>query len=107
MNTLAPHELGLWLKDGAGLQLVDVREPEEWDYVRMPQARLLPLARLETEWDSAGLDPSVRTVVYCHHGIRSLLGCGILEAGGFAKVYNLEGGIDRWAAEMEPSMRRY
>lgn len=104
---LAPHELGLWLKDGAVLQLVDVREPMEWEYVRMPEARLLPLARLGTEWSSAGLDPAVRTVVYCHHGVRSLQGCGILEAKGFEKVYNLDGGIDRWAAEMEPSMRRY
>ena len=59
----------------------------------------VPLGRLEVSSasDIAPLDPSVQTVVYCSHGIRSLRGCRILsERHGFRATLSLRGGITAW-----------
>jgi rhodanese-related sulfurtransferase len=53
------------------------------------------------------LDPDRPVVCICHHGIRSASAAGALAHLGFAQVWNLSGGIDRWAAEIDPAMRRY
>jgi rhodanese-related sulfurtransferase len=43
----------------------------------------------------------------CHHGNRSNHAAAILEQSGFGPVHNLRGGVEEWAAEIEPAMRRY
>jgi rhodanese-related sulfurtransferase len=107
MNGLAPIILSGWMADGGKLQLLDVRELEEWEWVRLPAAVWLPLGRLSQDWGSLAWDPHIRTVAYCHHGLRSAIACGILQDAGFSDLYNLEGGIDRWSCEVDASFRRY
>ena len=46
-------------------------------------------------------------VVVCHHGVRSLQVAHILEYQGFTKVFNLEGGVDAWARDVDREMPRY
>jgi rhodanese-related sulfurtransferase len=46
-------------------------------------------------------------VVVCHHGMRSYQVAMYLERAGFPRVYNLQGGIDAWAREIDPAMPRY
>jgi rhodanese-related sulfurtransferase len=46
-------------------------------------------------------------VVICHHGARSFQVGMFLERRGFARVYNLRGGLDAWAREVDPSMALY
>jgi len=53
------------------------------------------------------LDPDAETVVYCHHGIRSSHVIAHLQAQGFTKLMNLRGGIEAWARDVDPTMRRY
>jgi rhodanese-related sulfurtransferase len=53
------------------------------------------------------LDPDAETVLICHHGIRSQEVADFLAANGFARVYNLEGGIDAWAKTVDPDMKQY
>ncbi len=84
---------------------LDVREPQEWERVRLPGSLHVPLALLP---EHAGeLPPDRPIVVVCHHGMRSQRAAHFLRKLGFREVYNLIGGIDRWALEMDPSLPRY
>ena len=46
-------------------------------------------------------------VVICHHGMRSQQVAHFLEHQGFSRVHNLTGGVEAWAADVDPTMRRY
>jgi rhodanese-related sulfurtransferase len=46
-------------------------------------------------------------VLVCHHGNRSWFAAVMLHEAGFAEVHNLRGGVEQWAAEVEPTMKRY
>ena len=85
--------------------LLDVREGWEHRYVRFPASLHIPLSRLPESLDQIPRDRPV--IVYCHTGIRSLLACYLLLENGYQDVANLEGGIDRWASEIDPRIPRY
>ena len=85
--------------------LIDVREPWEFAYARMEGAQLRRLADIH-EWVDT-LDKSAAYVLVCHHGVRSEMACQVLARLGFQRVLNLQGGIDAWSREVEPSMPRY
>ena len=87
-----------------GHVLLDVREPWEVELVSLDGAVHIPLGQLA---DRVGeLDPTVPVVAYCHYGSRSEQARLFLEANGF-DVRNLAGGIEAWARDIEPEMRRY
>jgi len=104
--TLSVHELQLRLKADTPVRLVDVREEDEWNICRLPGAVLIPLGELDARADDE-LEPEEQIVVYCHHGIRSARAQHILMTRGFHHVYNLAGGIEDWAREIDLSMPRY
>jgi rhodanese-related sulfurtransferase len=83
-----------------GVQLVDCREPHEWDAGRIDGAILLPLNAILA---GAGgeLDPAKPVVVVCRSGNRSELAAMMFQARGF-DAHNLEGGMERWEAEGLP-----
>lgn len=85
--------------------LLDVREPQEWDITRLPDARLIPLGQVPERMNE--LDTADDIVVYCHHGMRSAKAIGFLKKMGFEKLKNLAGGIDAWASNVDPDMPRY
>ena len=86
-------------------QLLDVREPWEYEICRLPGARLVPIAELERQIET--LDPSRDILVYCHRGVRSAAAARRLQAAGFSRVTHLEGGIDRWSVDVDSSVTRY
>ncbi|MEO0454539.1 MAG: rhodanese-like domain-containing protein [Verrucomicrobiota bacterium] len=86
--------------------LLDVREQDEWDICHIEGASLVPLGTVPDQISQI-LPHDQPVVVYCHHGVRSLHAAEWMVANGFEKVMNLEGGIDAWAAEVEPAMARY
>jgi adenylyltransferase/sulfurtransferase len=88
-----------------GVQVIDVREPWEWEICRLPGALLVPLAELDAQ--AHLLDRTRETVVYCHRGVRSLDGARRLLAAGFLRVAHLEGGIDRYSVEVDVNVARY
>ena len=102
---ITPTDLLALLQRGEDIALIDVREPYEWQIARLPNARLIPLADVPSAIPS--LDPARRTIVLCHHGIRSAMAADQLRAAGFQRVSNLAGGIARWSAEVDPSVPRY
>jgi adenylyltransferase/sulfurtransferase len=87
------------------LVLVDVRESHEYDIAHIEGARLIPLGELPNRLGE--LDGHQEIVTHCHHGARSLKALEILKAAGFSKVRSLRGGIDAWAASVDPSLPRY
>ena len=107
MQQLTPRQLADWLADAsrAAPVLLDVREPAEYELCHLEGASLLPMREIPAR--IAELDPARDTVVICHHGGRSLQVALYLEKNGFARVHNLQGGVDVWAQDVDPAMRRY
>ena len=85
--------------------LVDVREPDEYQYCRIAGAELKPLGDIE-QW-AAQLDHEAEIVCQCHTGHRSAQAAMYLQRLGFKHVYNLRGGIDAWSTLVDPSVPRY
>ncbi len=85
--------------------LLDVREPWEFDICRIEGSRLIPMRQIHAAVEQ--LDQDQHTVVICHHGIRSQQVCIYLMHMGFNNVFNLVGGVQAWANEVDPSMPTY
>ncbi|MEY2565092.1 MAG: sulfur-carrier protein adenylyltransferase/sulfurtransferase [Verrucomicrobiota bacterium] len=85
--------------------LIDVREPWEHDVAKIMGARLIPLGELEDRFTEIPREGIV--IVQCHSGVRSEHGAWLLKQAGFENVYNLEGGIDAWSSEVDPTVPRY
>jgi rhodanese-related sulfurtransferase len=92
-----------------GVQLVDVREPDEVAFAALPGFQNFPMSIYygNEEALTEALDPHQPTVVLCHHGVRSLHMGSFLNQHGFTDLYNVEGGIDEYTLEADPSIPRY
>jgi adenylyltransferase/sulfurtransferase len=104
------HDVGVdWLRErlatGPSPLLLDVRGVREWEICRLDGAELVPMPDLDRLTN--GYDRSAEIVVYCHKGIRSARAVRRLRERGFARAFNLVGGIDAWAAEVDPQVPRY
>jgi rhodanese-related sulfurtransferase len=107
MQQLAPEALNEWLNDAARPQpvLLDVRESWEFETCQLPASTHVPMNTIPQRF--AELDPAAETVVICHHGARSMQVVFFLERQGFAKIFNLSGGVDAWAQTVDSTMARY
>jgi glyoxylase-like metal-dependent hydrolase (beta-lactamase superfamily II)/rhodanese-related sulfurtransferase len=99
---ISPATLAERLSPAAGLQLLDVREPEEFEDAlgHLPGARLLPLGELGAR--IVELDASRPIVTICRSGARSAQATVLLRKAGLERVANLRGGMLRWRAEGLP-----
>jgi sulfur-carrier protein adenylyltransferase/sulfurtransferase len=102
---MTPATLAERLRDGPPLELIDVREQNEYDFARIPGARLVPLAELPALLPD--LDPSREYVIMCRSGARSGRAVAFMRQHGFSNVHNLAGGILRWSDDVDPSVPRY
>jgi adenylyltransferase/sulfurtransferase len=102
---ITPVELDQRRRRGDDLDLVDVREPHEWDIGRIEGARLAPLSSFADALRT--LDSARDVIVYCKSGARSAKAVRQLQAAGFRRVWNLTGGILRWSEDVDPSVPRY
>jgi adenylyltransferase/sulfurtransferase len=105
VRDITPRELADRLSRREELDLIDVREPHEWQIARIPGARLIPLATIGEVL--ATLDPSREIVVYCKGGTRSAKAARLLQGAGFTRVSNVSGGIARWSDDVDPSVPKY
>ncbi len=87
------------LKDGT-TQVVDCREPEEWQAAHIAGTTLIPLDALEMRMNE--LDPKRPVIVVCRSGSRSLVAAQQLNARGFANAKSLAGGLIAWVEEGHP-----
>ncbi len=105
MEEVTVKDLKKILDDKKRITLIDVREPEEYSIVHLPQAKLIPLATLESHVNE--LDTADEIYIHCKMGGRSAKAVNILKKFGFKKVKNVKGGIDAWAQEVDTSLPRY
>lgn len=104
-DEITPAQVREKLNNGGGSILIDVREPHEWDIVRIEGATLIPLSEFESRIDE--IDPDKEVILHCKMGGRSAKAQDILYANGYANVLNMVGGITRWADEVDPSLPKY
>ena len=105
VQEIEPAALAGRLAAGETLEIIDVREPHEWEIARIDGARLIPLATLESRIGE--LSPDREIVVHCKLGGRSAQAVRRLRAAGFKRVVNLAGGIQRWSEEVDKTVRKY
>lgn len=106
MEIITPRELKARLEQpGAKPVVVDVRQPWEMNVCALPGAIPIPMSTIPARMNE--LDPSQEIVLMCHHGVRSMQVALFLQRQGFRKLYNLHGGIDAWAREVDPGMAKY
>jgi rhodanese-related sulfurtransferase len=88
---------------GKDVQIIDVREPNEWAEGHMPGAALMPLGDLGNR--ARELDPVRPVVVVCRSGNRSATATDLLLRTGFRDVKNLTGGMIAWSQAGYPVVR--
>jgi rhodanese-related sulfurtransferase len=76
------------------IQVIDVREREEWVAGHLPEATLIPLSELERRRNE--LDPATPVVIVCRSGRRSLVAAEYLAQLGFRTARSLAGGMIAW-----------
>lgn len=105
VKSISATQLQTRLQNEEPLFLLDVREPNEFQYARIENSILIPLGQIPHRLDE--LDPQQEIVAICHHGIRSRQACMYLVNSGFEHVWNLTGGIDAWSCDCDSSVPRY
>jgi adenylyltransferase/sulfurtransferase len=105
VKEITPRELAEKRSRGDDFDLIDVREPNEWQIARIEGARLVPLSTFPRAIET--LDASREIVVQCKVGGRSARAADALLAAGFQRVWNLAGGITRWSDEVDPTVPKY
>ena len=104
-STLTPAELKQLLDDGSRIEVIDVREPAEWQINRLPGAKLIPLGELPSRLTE--LPQTEPVVLYCKTGGRSAEALALLKQSGFSTARHLGGGIVAYAKTVDPEMARY
>ncbi|MFL5636023.1 MAG: molybdopterin-synthase adenylyltransferase MoeB [Gemmatimonadaceae bacterium] len=105
IREIQPAQLAARLESGEKLDIIDVREPYEWEIGHIPGARLVPLNQIAEEIPRLANRGEI--VVYCKVGARSRFAAQQLADAGVTEVQNLAGGILRWIDEVDPTMTRY
>jgi len=100
-----PTELAARLKHGEKIHLIDVREPNETWISSLPGEELIPLDQLPARLPE--LDPLQEYVLFCRTGYRSGRALDLMVRAGFGRVWNLRGGINAWAREVDQNLPIY
>jgi adenylyltransferase/sulfurtransferase len=88
-----------------GIQVLDVREPDEYQIARINGALLVPLSTLAQRFTE--LDPNHPYYLHCKAGGRSLKALQFLREQGFQNLKSVKGGITAWADEIDPTVPKY
>lgn len=105
MDEITALELKERLARSSRMQLVDVREPEEFEICNLG-GELIPLGELPRQ--SARIRRDIPVVIICHHGFRSAQAINYLtQRLGYENLLNLKGGIHAWATQVDPGMATY
>lgn len=105
---IEPIEVSRKLCGGEAIRLIDIREPREFAFCRIEGAQPLPMRSIPQALESLKAQAEEATLVlYCHYGVRSRQATVWLRQKGVPACQSMEGGIDRWAASVDPGLRRY
>jgi sulfur-carrier protein adenylyltransferase/sulfurtransferase len=102
---ITPEALETALEGASPPEVIDVREQWEWEVAHIAGSRHIPLTALPARVSE--LDARREIITVCHRGARSLSARRLLAGAGFARVKSLAGGIDAYAARVDPKLSRY
>ncbi|MBX7054154.1 MAG: hypothetical protein K1X36_04285 [Pyrinomonadaceae bacterium] len=106
MNEITAIELKARLDAGDDLQMIDVRQPDEYAFARINGTKLIPLGEILRRMNE--IDQSRETIVLCKMGGRSARAIAALEQSGFSgRLVNLVGGITAWSNDVDQSIPKY
>lgn len=88
-----------------GIQVIDVREPDEYQIAHVNGVPLIPLGTLQQRFTE--LDPNQQIYIHCKSGVRSMRALQFLREQGFKYVKSVKGGISAWADEIDHSVPKY
>jgi len=106
-SEISCRDLAARIAAGEPIHLLDVRQPDEHAFAALPASQLIPLNELPLRFAEIAAGEDRTVVVYCHHGVRSLMAANFLLSKGFSSVLSLAGGIDAWSRKVDPAMPRY
>ena len=106
MQEITASELKALMDAGTDIQLIDVRQPDEYAFASIKGAKLIPLGEIISRMNE--IDPNRDTVIHCKMGGRSARAIDALQRSGFkGNLRNLAGGITAWSNEVDPSVKKY
>ena len=106
LEEITATELKRRLDRGDDIQIIDVREPHEYEIARLPGTKLIPLSHVVNRMRE--IDPARETVLHCKGGVRSAKAIEALKLAAFSgRLINLKGGITAWSDEVDASVPKY
>jgi len=106
LEEITVSELKRQLENNPETQVIDVREPHEFEIARIPGTKLIPLSQIVQRVKE--IDPSRAAIIHCKSGVRSGKAIRALQESGYqGKLLNLKGGILAWSDEIDPSVPKY
>ena len=96
------------IEAGEAIRLIDCREPAEHATAAIEGADLIPMNTIPQRLTHIeDLADAATIVVFCHHGMRSLMVTNWLRQQGVPNCTSMAGGIDRWSLEIDRGVPRY
>jgi adenylyltransferase/sulfurtransferase len=106
-STITPRTLKQWIDEGQKIQIIDVREPAEYEIVSIPGSTLIPKNEFIIGEALAKLPQDKRIVLHCKSGVRSAEVLAIVKSAGFADAVHLGSGVIGWVNQIEPQKPVY
>jgi adenylyltransferase/sulfurtransferase len=106
-STITAAELKELLESGKPVELIDVREPAEWEIVSIPGAKLIPKDQILRGDALASLPQDRQIVMYCKTGVRSAETLAAVKNAGFSDAVHVQGGVTAWVKQVDPSLPSY
>jgi adenylyltransferase/sulfurtransferase len=106
-STISAQDLKNMLDAGKDPYLVDVREPVEYEIVKIPGGVLIPKDRILSGEALAELPQDRPLVLYCRTGTRSAEALAAVKMAGFRDAVHVIGGVTAWATQVDPSLPTY
>ena len=106
-STITARELKELLDSDKPTYLVDVREPAEWEIVKIPGATLIPKDEILRGDALSSLPHDRQIVMYCKAGTRSAETLAAVKAAGFSDAVHVQGGVVAWVNQVDPSLPVY
>lgn len=106
-STISVTELKAKMDNHEKFMLIDVREPSEWDIVKIPGATLIPKQGFIDGSALESLPNDVPIILHCKSGVRSAECLAVLKQAGFADATHVAGGVVAWVKQIDPSLPIY
>lgn len=106
IEEITVKELDELIKNDSEVQIIDVREPHEYEIAKIPNTKLIPLAQVVSR--AKEIDPSRTAIIHCKGGVRSAKAIEALKQSGYTgRLLNLKGGITAWSDEVDSNVPKY